>query len=385
MKILSLFPRISSAIIRGMAGLRVKNIGPIKKGYESDGGFIDFTGITVFTGSQGSGKSTAAKIYSTLVWIEKALYREDFPIGHFNKYNNFVKQLDNQNIAGYLSEDSEIEYHGDAYDISCIRGNIKVEKNNKSKNYQFPKIMYVPAERNLISVVDRPELTKRLPRLVHIFLKEYDAARRDFKKGIKLPMGETRFEYDEKNKKSLLLEEEFEIDLSEASSGFQSLVPLYLVTRHLSRSASANGTYNYNCFLNIVEEPEQNLYPDSQKNILFELIRTKNEAEENQIVITTHSPYIISYLTLAVKAERIRIKAQINNQTDILEKLDRIVPGEASVDSEHTAIYQMIEDGTIHKLPDYDGLPSDENCLNEYLTDSNNLFIDLLELEEQCG
>lgn len=134
-----------------------------------------------------------------------------------------------------------------------------------------------------------------------------------------------------------------------------------------------------------MEEPEQNLYPDSQKNILFELIRTKNEAEENQIVITTHSPYIISYLTLAVKAERIRIKAQINNQTDILEKLDRIVPGEASVDSEHTAIYQMIVDGTIHKLPDYDGLPSDENCLNEHLTDSNNLFIDLLELEEQCG
>lgn len=192
------------------------------------------------------------------------------------------------------------------------------------------------------------------------------------------------------NKKSLLIGKHFKIDLLKASSGFQSLVLLYLVTKHLSKVTSKNDSsrykeisleeekkirkeverifdnnssedvrhiileklssrLNYSCFLNIVGEPEQNLYPNSQKHILFELIRTKNEAENNQLLLTTHSPYIINYLTLAIKAKAIKVN----------------------------------EEGTIHKLPDYSGLPSDENYLNEHLTSSNDLFIDLLELEDE--
>jgi len=39
-------------------------------------------------------------------------------------------------------------------------------------------------------------------------------------------------------------------------------------------------------------------------------------------------------------------------------------------------------DGTIKKLEDYKGLPSDENYLNNGLEDSNELFAQLQELEK---
>lgn len=410
-----------------MAKLRVKNTGPIRNGYELSDGFIDFAGVTIFIGNQGSGKSTLAKIYSTLSWIEKALVRGDFTANYLAQYNRFKKQLAYQNISNYLSKNSEIDYQGQVYNISYRDGRLDIQQNHENGDYKFPKIMYVPAERNFISSVDRPDLIKRLPLPLYTFLEEYDAAKLDVGEGVELPVGNTRFEYRKQNKKSWLVGKDFKIDLLEASSGFQSLVPLYLVTKHLSKVTSKSNSvthkeisveeekkirkeidqifendnisddvrrvlleklssrFKYSCFLNIVEEPEQNLYPSSQKDVLLELLRTKNEAENNQLVITTHSPYIINYLTLAIKANSIKIKTDSqNNQNELLAKLDTIVPRDATIHSSEVAVYQMTEEGSITKLPDYSGLPSDENYLNQFLTEVNDLFIDLLELEEVC-
>ena len=38
--------------------------------------------------------------------------------------------------------------------------------------------------------------------------------------------------------------------------------------------------------------------------------------------------------------------------------------------------------GSIHALASYDGLPSDENELNERLDESNELFAQLLEVQQ---
>ena len=51
-----------------------------------------------------------------------------------------------------------------------------------------------------------------------------------------------------------------------------------------------------------MEEPEQNLFPESQmKNFSF-LLEAANVNDENKIVMTTHSPYVLSYITLAAKS-----------------------------------------------------------------------------------
>lgn len=60
--------------------------------------------------------------------------------------------------------------------------------------------------------------------------------------------------------------------------------------------------YTNSFFLNVVEEPAQNLFPESQmKNLAF-LLEAANVNDENKIVMTTHSPCVLSYITLAAKS-----------------------------------------------------------------------------------
>ena len=89
-----------------MAKLKIRNIGPIKSTDNLQNGYLDFDGVTLFIGNQGTGKSTISKIYSTLSWIEKALVRGDFSVNYISQYNRFKKQLAYQNIGNYLKDDS---------------------------------------------------------------------------------------------------------------------------------------------------------------------------------------------------------------------------------------------------------------------------------------
>jgi hypothetical protein len=140
--------------------------------------------------------------------------------------------------------------------------------------------------------------------------------------------------------------------------------------------------YNKTAFVNIVEEPEQNLFPSSQWKLLQRLLEFNNANAGNKLIMTTHSPYIINYLTLAVKADDLKKKVR---SEDLKAKLGKIVSLDSTVNPDDLAIYEMNEDnGTIIKLGDYHGLPSDENYLNGNLGRSNDLFVELLELEDQC-
>ena len=135
-------------------------------------------------------------------------------------------------------------------------------------------------------------------------------------------------------------------------------------------------------FNNIVEEPEQNLFPSSQKQILFSLLGFNNEQTGNKLIITTHSPYLLVYLTLCVEAHNLKQKV---NTEELKCKLNEIVPLVSSVDGNNLVVYQLNETkGEITKLKNYKGLPSDENYLNNGLADANNDFSKLLDLEDLC-
>jgi hypothetical protein len=45
-------------------------------------------------------------------------------------------------------------------------------------------------------------------------------------------------------------------------------------------------------------------------------------------------------------------------------------------------VYQLDNAGNITKLPDYEGIPSDDNFLNKSLAEGNELFGSLLEIEQ---
>lgn len=412
-----------------MAKLNLKNIGPISTVDNSQNEYINFDGITVFIGNQGTGKSTIAKLFSTLSWIEKALVRGDFSPKYIMQYNRFRnKYLAYQNIHNYIKEDSYFEYEGDAYNFIFNNGEFIVSS-QKNKDYSFPKIMYVPSERNFVSSVDKPDIIKRLPLPLYTFMDEYEDALQNINGQLKLPIGNANFEYNKHKRKAFISSADYSIELTEASSGYQSFVPLLLVTKYLSDIINDKITdnrkdlnrqeeikirkavdellkdnkitdevlkatleristrYKYDSFINIVEEPEQNLFPISQKEILFELLKNYNENINNNFVITTHSPYIINYISIAIQAhylsQQIQKKSNSNKSVSLLNKLKEKIPLESVIDPTKINIYQINENGFVEKLDMPYGIPSDKNYLNQQLRFGNIVFDSLLEIEEE--
>jgi len=421
-----------------MSRIRIKNFGPIKEGYQEDDGWMEVKKVTVFIGNQGSGKSTVAKLFSTMSWIEKAMEKRILHPNELSTYNRFLKQLAYQRITKYITNDTLIEYHGRAFEFSLKNRNFFVDK-IANNGYLLPKIMYVPAERNFLSVVDRPDKLKNLPSTLYTFNDEYDAAKNRYADGIELPINEAWFEYDKLNKLAHISgkDRSYRLRLSEASSGFQSTVPLFLVTKYLSESLTSEGDPSIkesslqeqkklekeiklilddplitpeikqsylrqisakrkpSCFINIVEEPEQNLFPSSQRSILNELLKYANATKGNRLIITTHSPYIINYLSIALQGEYLFRKISSSKGTaiatakfdltkNLFERLYQIVPKNSLVSSADTLIYELDEKvGIIRKLQSYEGIPSDKNYLNSSIAEGNRLFDALLEIEEE--
>ena len=413
-----------------MSKLKVENFGPITSGYGEDEGFLDFRKVTVFIGDQGSGKSSVAKLFSTMSWLEKALFQGQLTEAYLQKYNRFVKKYCGYfNLVNYFRADTRIAYRGRAYDLTYANGKLTVQEAAAGGGYQLPKIMYVPAERNFLSVVDEPDRLKGLPSSLLEFWEEVRLAQRALAAGWQLPLGQVQFEYDKSNRISWLSGRTagsvpFRLRLSEASSGFQSIVPLLLVSRHLAQAINqeqpaarselsaaerrrlreqiakiqqaklpaaveqealkALGTrIQRETFLNVVEEPEQNLFPTSQRAVLYELLTYANATPGNALVLTTHSPYVPNYLTLAIKAHEVQGKiADSALAQKLYAKLNDLVPANAAVAAADVVVYELAADGRITRLPMEDGLPSDANDLNEALSDTNARFSDILRIEQ---
>jgi len=409
-----------------MSQIKVKNFGPIKEGYLDNDGWLDIRKVTLFIGNQGSGKSTIAKLISCFKWIEKVLIRGDYKAKWFTQKKRFVNiYCTYHRLQNYFKNNTNIEYKGSAYHLMYKNGEFSITKNEK-EGYELPQIMYVPAERNFISTIRNPELLKLSSDALIEFLAEFDNAKKKANvNGIKLPINNTLIEYDHLNDIINIKGEDYKIRLPEASSGFQSVVPLYLVswylafsTKRQSKSNQAMSTdelkrfkirvnsiwsnddlteeqkraaisvlstkFNKTAFINVVEEPEQNLFPSSQQHMLYSLLRFNNMRKGNQLIITTHSPYIINFLTIAIQGMALNQKIDATQNTNgALDKLQKIVPTDAVVHGKDVVIYQLNEkNGSIKKLSNYEGVPSDDNYLNQSLAMGNELFDTLLEIEQ---
>lgn len=102
--------------------------------------------------------------------------------------------------------------------------------------------------------------------------------------------------------------------------------------------------------------------------------------------MTTHSPYLINYLTHAVKAYNVLEKIDaLNNASELETRLNQIVPLNAVLNPNDWVIYELDElTGSIIHLGNYKGLPEDDNYLNNRMGQSNELFANLLEIEDKC-
>lgn len=399
--------------------LTVENFGPISSVK------INIDKYTLLLGAQGAGKSTLAKLFSMFTWMEKSLVLGVLTSKKLEQYSRFQKSYCKYHrMESFFKDNTYILYVGINYNFRYEENKFHVEeKTNESQDYENAKVMYVPAERGYFSVVGKFLNTKGLSDSMIAFWEEFKEAENFYKTDYELPINNMKFEYDALNDIAWLKGNNYKVNLSASSSGYQSLLPLSIVTRYLAKTVSSkifesrlNGKeqeqvrrevkrimqndklsddvkmamlhaissrFNYSRFVNIVEEPEQNLYPESQMCVLYELLSAANELEGSQLFLTTHSPYLINFLTLSAKAFNIRQKiAKSSRNSSFTDRLNRIVPKSAQIDPAHLNVYE-VRDGIATLLSSYDdGLPSDNNVLNKALGNTNIIYDDLMEIEE---
>lgn len=401
--------------------LKVENFGPIHSGYDANDGYIPFNNLNVFCGTQGTGKSTVVKLYSTFVWLEKALMRGDFKPDYLEQYNRFVtKYLAYQGVDSYVKDNTYLHYIGLCYDFIFENKKFKVIEHRNDLAYDRPQVMYVPAERNLLASTEKSSSIKGLPETLGTLQEVYRLACQYVSGGIHLPINDVQFKYDTLNNIGRIENGEYKVRLSKASSGLQSVTPMFIVMYYLNQCVSnAESTIATNSsdkekklkdqrineilldntldsatratlikklsdnvnkrLIHIIEEPEQNLFPESQERVLHQMIEL-SATGDNQLLFTTHSPYMLNHLMVAIKAKQ--IECILKEPEDVTE-LDDIVAPKARIDGTRVDVYQLDLDGSIKRLETVEGIPSDSNFLNQRMMDANIKYAQLLEIQSR--
>lgn len=353
-----------------MKHLIIKHVGPVE--YAD----IELKPYNFIIGPQSSGKSTIAKIFSTCQWIEKEVSttRNSDIIGDGNSFVQLVEGY--HKMKGYFYNDSKILYETDS--ITLLYEDEKLSITLKSGyNYHREKICYIPAERNAVTLPELQGLAMgntSVRNYIFDWFNARDSYGEDNKSCI-LNM-DIKYFYDDSQKedKDRIVHQNgatYNIPLSNASSGLQSVVPLTIMLHYYTNEyfdtfksktsfdesdkereirrrvvddvvlrklypefdtrdrqsiiKDANerihkqdpGVMPYfekyiqvtrqllvpvrSSF--IIEEPEQNIYPMTQIDLIDNIVSLCMGERKHLFMITTHSPFIISYINILLQGK----------------------------------------------------------------------------------
>lgn len=146
-------------------------------------------------------------------------------------------------------------------------------------------------------------------------------------------------------KEYVVLTDGREIPLTALSSGQQELLPLLTVLPALLRAYP----YKYNRLV-YIEEPEAHLFPMAQSNLVDVLARAVRVSNNSlDMLITTHSPYVLSKLNNLIKAGQIARKSPEKKG-----KLSKIIPEDGWLPRGYVGAYS-INNGVMERIIDSDG------------------------------
>ena len=367
-----------------MEKLIVKNFGPIKKAE------IELTKCVVFIGDTSTGKSVLAKLIS--------IFRDSFLALSTKNTDgiDFSGELKKFNID-FSTSKSKITYYDDNKKLLELRDNriILIDSETKKKNLEqienivesviekfirenptaksleFDKnifiekglelslnnmqSIYIPAERILFSLINNSlsglwANNVALPECYKEFASRYEVARKEINSSNYINF-DLAYNFNRGNDEIIL--NKTKLLLSQSSSGIQSLIPLLLVIEY--ETNKYEGEYKKSF---IVEEPELNLFPIKQKKIINYLIDRINN-ESCKLIITTHSPYILSVLDTLILA-----KNTFNEHPDLKEEINAIVPESNWVDYNDISVYEVRNDGKVYSIKNEEFKSIDTNAID---------------------
>lgn len=369
-----------------MISLHIKNFGPIV-----DSTKIELTPLMVLIGRQSAGKSTFMKVLCFCRWIEKKIMvSTDDMVNQYTHHNRFVKELKQFHRLNdeYFTTDTELVYDGDSITIEYIgmNSNARIIRKKSFAEKRFnTKLSYIPAERNLISAIHNVDKAYKATErdVLFNFIYEWDEAKSPYTSEHPFRLAATGgFSYVNKSGADVLVREDgTETPAFYASSGMQSIMPMDVMANYITERVGQNASLSmherneisktdneysyrrleYQSAQLFIEEPEQNLYPESQKLVVMSLVRSlkkalDNGSEQSMAVVTTHSPYVMSVVNVLLAAAIVEEKGLEQN---VVSK-DCILPSKdiSGYYINEKGVFQSIMDNEIPMLNgnDLDGV-----------------------------
>ena len=400
-----------------MKRLIIRNIGPLK---DVD---IALSKINLIIGPQSTGKSCILKIASFCAWLEKSISLNQDVRNFLTREFIDVHLLAFHNLQGYINDDSFFEYETDVMKFSFSFKENKNQFNWKDGQWEYKrsKIAYIVAERNVLSVIPNWFDIDFPNNSIRYFMKEWQNARNN---NVQLPILNTGIDYKydkERGTDRIILNNGKEFSLLNASSGLQSLVPLFVFIDYIAKDifmidiqsikdqdAKVNllyrlkenhpsGDYVYIDKHEIaiasddlhriidnftkydhsdiyLEEPEENLFPETQRDLVNWLAETVNGERNHSLFIATHSPYVMSAFNNLIQAGDI-----IEESLEKKDEVENIIGGHRAIRYDDVTAF-AISDGSVHSIKDDELRLISPSELDTVSDDIANVFNQLIAL-----
>ncbi len=230
--------------------------------------------------------------------------------------------------------------------------------------------IYIPAERILLPMILESSASIHIskipfPEYIYEFGNKFEIARNNLSNS-DYSFLKMKLHYENGVNHVVEQDTNAKYKLSDSSTGIQSIIPILAVIDHYAKE------YPHPF---IIEEPELNLFPSTQKHLVEFLVENCINVNNGNLILTTHSPYILTALNNLIQADNtFRIKP------DLEKKIAKTIPKKRWLSYDRVGVYYF-ENGKAKSMMNKKNRLIDANPLDEVSEDLGREYNQLTDLE----